>query len=223
MPEHEDPGIDGDIVNGTFSTRAPKVEMSAMRLLSRDPSLGLLLKLMLFLLVVGVLLFALWSKIVGGLLIGLALLLVGFGHRYLGLRRTEFRHAVLTPGVVVAEKPPTVLVLANLATGGGDPVWGVRIEECRSFAPLDSRVGTRIPCVSAFLGDGVGGSWDQMVCQPLSSATGDPQVLGAALARLDDEEEWRVLEQAVAQQRIPGIGRTLRLAERPGPPPMPRA
>lgn len=209
----EDPiVIDGDIVGGTFSSRAPKVNLNPVRFLFRDSTVYFIFKLFLFFALVGGLLFAFWSKIVGASLLVIALLIAVAIWRYISLRKVEFRNAVLCPGIVVAQKPPTVLILANMACGGSnEPIWGVKMEECRSLRPLPNKVGQQIPCVTAFQGSGFGGSWDKMVSTPLTSGTGDKKKLAEALSRLDDEEEWQVLELAIQQECFPDLGKTLRL------------
>jgi hypothetical protein len=212
--------IDSDIINGTYSTFAPKVTMNSARFLFRDCTLFLVFRIFLFFFVAGVVTFV-WLKILGGALIAIALLLAATVWRYLSLRKIEFKNAVLTPGVVIAQRPPTVLVLANLACDGRKtPVLGLKVEDCRSLEPLSAEIGTRIPCVTAFLGSGLGGCWDKMVSNPLTSGTGDRQLLGQALSRLDDEDDWRILNEAVEQKNIPTLGKTLRLP--PTPPPLPR-
>lgn len=204
--------IDGDVVRGTFSSRAPKVKLEPVRLLFRDSTVFLIFKIFLFLAVVGGVVFAFWSKIAGGVLLVVALLIAVTIWRYISLRKVEFQNAVLCPGIVIAQKPPTVLILANMACGGTkEPIWGVKIEDCTSLRPFPNKVGQRIPCVTAFQGSGYGGSWDQMVSSPLTSGTGDKKKLKAALSRLDDEEEWQVLEFAIQHQCFPEIGKTLRL------------
>ncbi len=213
MDENEDPiVIDGDIVGGTFSSRAPKVKLKPVRLLFRDSTVYLIFKICLFFAVVGGLLLAFWSKIVGAILVVIALLIAVTIWRYISLRKIEFQNAVLCPGIVVAQRPPTVLILANMACGGAkEPIWGVKMEDCRSLKPLPNKVGQRIPCVTAFQGSGFGGSWDKMVSSPLTSGTGNKKKLADALSRLDDEEEWQVLEFAIQQECFPELGKTLRL------------
>ncbi len=209
----EDPiTIDGDIVGGTFSSRAPKVKLNPVRFLFRDSTVYFIFKIFLFFALVGALVLAFWSKVAGAILLVIALLISASIWRYISLRKVEFRNAVLSPGIVVAQKPPTVLILANMACGGSrEPVWGVKMEECRSLRPLPNKVGQRIPCVTAFQGSGMGGSWDKMVSSPLTSGTGNKKKLEEALSRLDDEEEWQVLEFAIQQECFPEIGKTLRL------------
>lgn len=204
----------GDIVNGTFSGRAPKIKLDPLRLLRRDLALSLLFKIFLFFAIVGGALVAISWKILGGILLVIAVLLAVLIWRFIGNRKTEFQNAVLSPGIVISESPPTVLILANMASDGeyGDaPIWGVKKEDSRSLEPFPNKIGQRIPCVTAFLGTRLEGSWDQMVSSPLTSGTGDRKKLEEALSRLDDEEEWRILEMAIQQNRIPEIGKTLRL------------
>lgn len=209
----EDPVvIDGDIVGGTFSSRAPRVKINPVRLLFRDSTVYLIFKIFLFVAVVGSLVLAFWSKIAGAGLAVIAVLIAISIYRYISLRKVEFKNAVLCPGIVIAQRPPTVLILANLACGGSkEPIWGVKMVDCRSLRPLPNKVDQRIPCVTAFQGSGFGGSWDKMVSSPLTSGTGNKKKLKEALSRLDDEEEWRVLELAIQQECFPELGKTLRL------------
>ncbi|MEM7601566.1 MAG: DUF3239 domain-containing protein, partial [Verrucomicrobiota bacterium] len=166
----------------------------------------------LFFLLFAGLFFLFWSKIVGLCLLVLSILIAFVILRFINLRKVEFQNAVLSPGIVIAQKPPTVLILANMACGGSsEPIWAVKMENCRSLSPFPNQIGQRIPCVTAFLGSGFGGSWDAMVPNPLTSGTGDETELQEALSRLDDEDEWQVLEFAIHQKCFPKEGETLRL------------
>ncbi len=142
MQRDDEIAIDSDIVHGTFSTCAPKVRMSAVRLLLRDSTLFFVFKIFLFFFVVGTLTFVYWTKVLGGVLLAIALLVGVTIWRYLTLRRIEFKNAVLTPGVVIAQKPPTVLILANMVCDGGKaPIWAVEAQDCRSLEPLPAQIG----------------------------------------------------------------------------------
>lgn len=204
--------IDGDIVNGTFSSRAPKVKLNSVRLLFRDTTVNFFFKVFLFLFLVGGGVFMLWSKVAGSIFLILAVVTAIAIWRYISLRRIEYQNAVLCPGIVVSQSPPTVLILANMSCGGaGKPIWGVKMEESRSFKPFPTEIGQRIPCVTAFQGSGFGECWDRMISSPLTSGTGNKKKLQEALSRLNDEEEWRVLEFAIQQERFPEGAKTLRL------------
>jgi hypothetical protein len=212
MNNQEEIIIDGEVVSGTFSSRAPKVKLNPFRLLFRDSILFLIFKILLLFVFVGSVVFAFWSKIAGGVLLVIALLVTVTIWRYISLRRVEFQNAVLCPGIVISQKPPTLLILADMSCGGTkQPIWGVKMEKCTSLKPFRSNVGQRIPCVTAFQGSGYGGSWDQMVSSSLTSGTGDKEKLTEAMSRLDDEEEWQILEFAIQQKRFPEIGKTLKL------------
>lgn len=208
----DDLSIDGDIINGTFSSRAPRISLVPFRFVFRNATTLFLLKVFIFFAVVGGLVFILWSKIAGSILFLPALLMAFAIWRSIGLRAIEFKSAVLCPGIVIGENPPTVLVLANLTCDGSPtPVWGVKAESCKSLKPFKPIIGNRIPCVAGFFGDGLEGSWDDMVINPLSSGTGDKAKLSEALARLDDETEWSVLQSAIQNKMIPENGKILRL------------
>lgn len=212
MSDHDEIHIDGDIVNGTFSTRAPKVRLRPLRFLWRDSTLFLIFIIFLTLFITGCIVFYFWSKIAGGILVVISFLFAFIVWRFIELRRIEFKNGVLCPGIVVCENPPTVLILANMACGGATtPVWAVTAQDCRSVKPFKCEVGNRIPCVSAFQGSGLGGSWDRMVANPLTSGTGDKNELSKALARLNDETEWHILQDAIRRKKFPEYGKTLRL------------
>jgi len=212
MKEDDEFIIDGDFINGTFSSRAPKVKLNTVRFLFKDSSAFLLMIIFLFFALIGGLLFALWSKILGGMILVIALMVAALNWRYISVRKLEFKNAVLCPGIVIEERPPTVLILANMTCdGSGQKAWAVKSENCRSLHPFPHQLGTRVPCVSAFLGSGDEGSWDQMISYPLTSGTGNRQKLHETLARLSDEEEWQILEDAIRQKKFPAIGKTLRL------------
>jgi hypothetical protein len=95
MEEPAEIRIDSDIVHGTFSTCAPKIEMSPGRLLFRDSMLFLVFKIFLFFFVVGIGVFAYWTKVPGGIFVAIAALLAISIWRYLSLRKIEFKNAVL--------------------------------------------------------------------------------------------------------------------------------
>jgi hypothetical protein len=46
---------------------------------------------------------------------------------------------------------------------------------------------------------------------PLTSGTGSRKLLDEALARLNDEDEWRILNDAVEKKKVPTIGKTLHI------------
>jgi Protein of unknown function (DUF3239) len=78
-------------------------------------------------------------------LLVLALLIAGYNAaaRY-------FKNALLTPAVVVSEKPLTVIVLAPLGNGSGPDYNGLQ-RMSLSFLPYHSKEpGTRLPVVAAF-------------------------------------------------------------------------
>src|SRR5262245_53448118 len=112
MEDHDEITIDGDIdaVYGTFSTRAPKIRMNPVRFLIRDCTLFFAFKIFLFFFGVGTLTFVYWTKVLGGIFLAIGLLFAISIWRYLNLRKLEFKSAVLTPGVVIAHTPPTVLI-----------------------------------------------------------------------------------------------------------------
>ncbi|MEM9480594.1 MAG: DUF3239 domain-containing protein [Verrucomicrobiota bacterium] len=211
--ELEEINIDGEIVRDSFSTRAPKIKLNRFRYLFRDPSASFFLNLAVGFGLVAVLSWFAWSKIVGIIFLILAVLTCFGLARLLANRSTEFMHALLVPGIVVQENPPKILVLANLACGGAsEEHWAVALADSRrTLRPFSKEVGTRIPCVAGFLGDGFNGSWDKMIVHPLTSGSGNKKKLQDALERLNDDDEWEILEGAVRDKKFPLIGKTIRL------------
>lgn len=189
-------GIDGDIVNDTFSSRAPKVKLNKLRFALRNETMGFVFKIIAFLSA-----FTLIFMIPGwywiSAFLGFVVIFMFWAqNRYLNLRNIEFQNAVLAYGIVTAETPLTVVAMSNLSTSSSSgPIWAVQPIECKSLMPLDARLGSKIPCVVAFQGDGFS-AWSSMVSHTLSDGTGDSQILNQRLERLDTEagNEWEILE-----------------------------
>lgn len=195
----------GNLAGGSFSSRAPRTKLNVVRFLFRDSTVFLILKIFLFFLVAGVLTLAFWVLWIGIGLILIAVVVGGTIWRYISLRQVEFMNAVLSPGLVINEKPLVVLVLADLSSDGRNgPVWAVKSIEVNSVAPLRRKVGAKVPCVTAFQGSGLNGSWDNMICSLLTDGTGDKARIKEALDCFEDEE-WQMLSAVYAQDRFPAL------------------
>lgn len=209
----------GEVVNSSFSRRAPGVKLDAQRYIMRDFTTKFYLYVSIVFLLGGLVSLALWSKIAGGIFLAISIFAGWIVWKVIQGRTIAFRAAVLAPGIVISEKPLEVLILTSMSTGmSDDPHWGLKKETPGCIKPYTAKVGTRVPCVTSFQGEGPDYSWGSMVCDVLTTGTGKAADLNGAMARLDDEEEWQILEKAIAANKIPGIGETLRFHL---PPPLP--
>jgi hypothetical protein len=58
-----------------------------------------------------------------------------------------FKNALLTPGVVVSEKPLAVVILASLNNGSGPRYYGLQRLSLSSLPYHSTTLGTRVPTV----------------------------------------------------------------------------
>lgn len=114
-----------------------------------------------------------------------------------------FRHALLTPGVVLPGEPLAVAVLASLGNGRGPEVEGLRRIVLRSPLPDRDRVaGTRIPVVSRFQrGRGLD-RWVVFRSTPIAWGTGDDREIERCIELLDPTD-FKRLEALVARGVVP--------------------
>jgi hypothetical protein len=200
--------IDGDIINGTFSTRAPKMNLKILRFILRDDSTRFIFNLGIFFCLVAALFLYLdwfWVSLVP--LSFLALIAYAI-FRLVTLRRIEFKNAVLAPGIVVSQSPLEIVTIANLATGEAtNDCWAVASSKCSSLSPLSDHIGSRIPCVVAFTGSGFSQSWDSMVTSIMTDGVRDFTGLNDCLERLENlaEEEWNILDKLRKDGRLDSL------------------
>ncbi len=115
-----------------------------------------------------------------------------------------FKSALLTPAVVVEEKPLVLVALAPLGDGSGPGYSGLRrVDLYSSGLPVHPhKRGERVPCVSAFeRGEGL----DRWVCflpEPISWGTGSRKLIEQCLGRLEDKDFDR-LDAFIAQGLTP--------------------
>ncbi|RYD72639.1 MAG: DUF3239 domain-containing protein [Verrucomicrobiaceae bacterium] len=212
---------EGDIVNNSASTRAPKVRMNALRYFRRNSELGCVMNFVIIGLISSAILLSVGWPITGGIALVLTILLLMTIFWCISLRKIEFQNALLVPGVVISSAPLRIAVLAEMSTGGGRSVLAVKTIDCKETSPFSKTVGTRVPCVAAFQGDGRNGVWDQVVASSLADGCGDIKILQRCLNRVD-EEEWKTLEAFISRTTFPVGERLLFLNQTPsGPPPLP--
>jgi hypothetical protein len=115
-----------------------------------------------------------------------------------------FKNALLTPAVVVSEKPLVLVGLAPLGNGEGPGYSGLqRVDLNMSGLPYHPRKrGERVPCVSAFeRGEGL----DRWLCfrpEPISWGTGSRRRIDACFDRLGDADFDR-LDALIASGLVP--------------------
>ena len=234
MTRDDDTRIDGEIVNGSFSTSAPHVRMSTLRLIRFHPAARFLGAVCLVIVVVflpaGFLGAALVNssgsrllEVVGGLLllVGNLALLVFFAALFFlnrickGMARI-FENGLLTPGVVVSESPLQFVVLANMNTGFGDGALAVQRFKVDRLPSHPNKVGTRFPCVSYFQDGPEVEVYGSFSAEPLSFATGRRKVLDSRLEKIG-EAAFARLEAAIAAGLVPAEEKAHRfLDETPG-------
>jgi len=113
-----------------------------------------------------------------------------------------FKNALLTPGVVVSEKPLAVVILAPLGNGTGPDFHGLQRLTLSSLPYHASTPGTRLPVVSAFLpADGLD-RWLAFSPELVCWGTGRRANIDHCFLRLGTEDFER-LDACVANGLIP--------------------
>ena len=222
MRDNDEFYIDGEIVNDSFSSRAPHVELEPLRFLFRNNTAQFFVWILLgafLLIVLSVVMGWLVFGVVVSLLFVMSTLVVS---RMVAVRKIEFKNAFLAPGVLVSSDPLKIAILANMTCdGSGDERWAVHLTKTSDVRPFKSHVGTRVPCVCGFLGDGTNGHWDGIIGTLLSDGCSNREILDRSLKRLNDPEEWGILETAVRQGRLPEeVEQIVFLGQKP--PPLPK-
>jgi hypothetical protein len=142
------------------------------------------------------------TLVVGGLfvLLGLVLAFLSFG--FWTLIAHAFKNGLLTPGVVVAQEPTTVAVLAEMGNGGRT-YYGVRRLIVPDL-PIDfDHLGTRVPCSSTFQPGEAEDRWAWFTPTPICHGTAKAAAIDECLRRLG-EEPFRRLDSMVRQGTVPG-------------------
>ena len=164
----EDHPYRGEVLGGAAATVCPGFDPDPLRYLLYQPAMRILLifGLVVALLAAGCIAAGYALRIPGGLWPGfLALPFYGLGvllvlidlivvaMMVMGYNATAryFKNALLTPGVVVSEKPLAVVILAPLGNGTGPDYHGLQRLTLSSLPYHAHTPGTRLPVVSAFV------------------------------------------------------------------------
>ena len=130
-------------------------------------------------------------------LIVLALMVMG----YSGAAQ-YFKNALLTPGVVVSEKPLAVVILASLGNGSGPRYYGLQRLSLSSLPYHSNTPGTRVPAVCSFLPAEGLDRWLAFSPELICWGTGRRAKIEQCFERLGTEDFER-LDACVAKGLIP--------------------
>ncbi len=193
---------EGKIINDSFSTRCPKIKASRGRLLRYHPEINLLFKITLCTLLAAVTFVAL-SWLILAILTGILLIGEIWLLRFATTKQAEiYENALLTPGIIVTEKPIEVVVLANMNTGYTDgPIWATQLYRYKQLPLTEIKKGGIVPCVSGFQGDEIE-KYERFTAGPLSFATKDIEAIKRNSTRFE-EDELKLLQTLVSNGNIP--------------------
>ena len=114
----------------------------------------------------------------------------------------QFKNSLLTPGVVVSEKPLAVVGLAPLGNGSGTSYSGLQRLELSGLPYHPHTSGTRLPLVSCFQPAEGLDRWLSFVPEPISWGTGRKANIDQCFARLGTEDFER-LEACIRKGLVP--------------------
>ena len=194
---------DGKIINNSFSTRAPRINASQLRLLWYDAGLGCFGKLALYLFLFSAGFFALGWYIPSGLFAVFALLMTIFTALLVRNAKSISENALLCPGVVVSESPLRILVMAEMGTGlTEDTLLALKVLEFEKLPCHAGRLGEIIPFVSSFTPGKEPHRWADFAPDPISFATGNLQSIQECLSRFD-ADELTILNRHYRENKYP--------------------
>jgi hypothetical protein len=197
--------IDGEIVNGSYSTLAPKIRPSFWRCARYHPLFRFAVKLALVPALVafplgvigdtlekaggrGIATFGAVLTFLGGLSTLAAIAAGVFVWRVWKRMAVFFENGLLTPGIVVSSEPLRVAVMACMSRGWGQPCWGIRRLDLEKLPAHPHEPGTRVPFVSNFEPGELPDRWAGFNPDPISYGTGRRDRLDACVAKLGAEE-----------------------------------
>ncbi len=193
---------DGDIINNSFSTNAPKIRASFLRILKYDRSLASAFKgaCVIFLIASAAIGGCIWLYATGHWVWGTLLAIILFlfkqviGMVFLGVclapRRIKqmYGNALLSPALIISEKPLRCLCTANLSNGMGEDYVGVKIIEPSQLPISTIKIGRAIPCVSTFEDGEHDDRWDDFSPSPIEWGTGDKNEVKRCMEKLDEDD-----------------------------------
>jgi hypothetical protein len=209
----------GEALGGAAATVCPGFDPEPMRYLLFQPAMRILL---IFGLIVALLaagcfaggyaihssgawlagLFAFLLYGLGVLLVLIDLIVVALMVMGYNACARYFKNALLTPGVVVSQKPLAVVILAPLSDGTGPDYHGLQRLSLSSLPSHPNTPGTRIPVVSAFLPAEGLDRWLAFSPELVCWGTGSRAKMQECFLRLSTQDFER-LDACVAKGLIP--------------------
>jgi hypothetical protein len=201
-------GDPGEFLNNSIATRAVNIEpdMRKVRRLDtyhqhyRNLLLGWSLS-GLALLTGGIGLWRAEHPVWGGILAVLALPVLYIASKFpQTLKGDAYRNGLLIPGIITSLNPLTLTCLADVRTSGDDEdspagqiMWGVKQVVIKELTVQPGKLGTQVPCVSLFGGEGENGEYyTAYEARPLAWGTDAAHIIRQAQEAID-EEEWQLL------------------------------
>lgn len=116
--------------------------------------------------------------------------------------RNFYKKYLLTPAMIVSQRPLEYIALVDMDAGTGVPAYAIK-REATPWLPCHSHeIGTLFPCVSSFHGTGESGRWSYFYPVPISFGTGDMEAIETCMERLGDDE-FRLLQEAYESGNYP--------------------
>lgn len=135
--------------------------------------------------------FAFGWLIAGGILSGIAILMICLAIRVVRCAKPKFRYTLLTPGIITSISPVNVLVLAPLAKSKFAPDRGDALCYLKN-AKLPGHnltIGERIPIASSFSGRSLDGNyWASFNPEPICWGVYDKEKIEESTLKLGNEE-----------------------------------
>ncbi|MCD6051691.1 MAG: hypothetical protein K0Q55_3100 [Verrucomicrobia bacterium] len=133
-----------------------------------------------------------------------------------------YKKCLLTPAMVVSQRPLEFIALVNMDAGTGEPAYAIKREAVPLLPFHSHEIGTLFPCVSSFNGTGESGRWTYFSPVPISFGTGDAEVIEKCMDRLGDAEFAPLLEAYEHGNYPTDADETFWLDEKRGPINIPR-
>jgi hypothetical protein len=103
--------------------------------------------------------------------------------------------------VVISNSPWLIALYTDLSTGRSGPKPAIFIKECPALARIPEgapSVGQRLVAITQYFGNGKNEAWDDISPTVAELACSDHEGIAAAIQSIDPED-WRVLDNAIAQ------------------------
>lgn len=190
---------DGEIVNDSYSTSAPHVKASFLRILKYDNDWRgsfkfavALIAIVLFFIVLSLYLF-IHGRYIWGSLLALPVLFFGKSAFLMlfmlpmmisRMKQTYFS-ALLTAGVIVSVKPLRIACLVNIGNGSGKTFYGLKIIEIDELPEHKVQLNEFIPCVSTFESGENLFRWKDFTPSPISWGTSSAEDILRCKKKID--------------------------------------